>query len=335
VTLELDWPADHPWFPAYGCVIPRKDLDMQISERAQKAGATVWCEADAAGPILEGGVIAGVQVHRKDRHEDLLVSAPYVIVADGSLSRFGRALGNARDRRRPMGLAIRGYYRTDRDHDPYIESHLDIRRGNDILPGYGWVFPVGDGTVNVGVGLLSTFGEWRSVNTTELMEAFVDQAGPEWGFSAADSCGPARGGKLPMGLAVGPRYGVNWLVVGDAGGAINPFNGEGIAYALETGRTAAEHIHQAIDSGDGRVLARYPKALDDEYADYFRVARAFVRAIGHPALMTVLTQVGFRSRPLMEWVLRVMANLLRPEDAGVHEKVYRAFEKLVEIGPEP
>lgn len=334
ITLDLDWPGDNSHFPAYGCVVPRKDLDMLISERAEKAGATVWCEAEASEPLLDAGVLRGVRVHRKSG-DDLIVTSGFVIVADGSLSRFGRALGNARDRRYPMGLAIRGYYGSDRDHDEYIESHLDIRRGDDILPGYGWVFPVGDGTVNVGVGLLSTFGEWRSVNTTDLMRAFIEQAGPLWGFTASDSCGPPKGGKLPMGLAVGPRSGANWLVVGDAGGVINPFNGEGIAYALETGRTAAECVHEAIETGDGRVLSRYPKALDDAYGDYYRVARAFVRAIGHPRLMAVLTQVGFRSRPLMEWVLRVMANLLRTEDAGIEEKVYRLIERVVMIGPEP
>lgn len=334
-SLELDWPSDHPHFPSYGCVVTRKDLDGQIAERAVKAGATVWCEAEALAPILDGGLLEGAEVHRKDVGDDVTVTADYVVVADGSLSRFGRSLGNSRDRRHPMGLAIRGYYRTDRDLDPYIESHLDIRRGDVILPGYGWVFPVGDGTVNVGVGLLSTFHEWRKVNTTKLMEAFVDQIGPDWGFTPADACGPPTGGKLPMGLAVGPLNGANWLVVGDAGGVINPFNGEGIAYALETGRMAAELVHEAIETGDGRVLARYPKALDDAYADYYRVARAFVRAIGHPALMTALTQFGFRSRPVMEWAMRVMANLLEPEEAGVNEKVYRLIEKLVGIGPEP
>ena len=361
LTLELVWPKDHPHFPDYGCVIPRKDLDMQIAERAEKAGAAIWCEAEAIAPILDGGVLAGVEVSRTagggsggkptpgsdvvgarwdfppngDGRDRATVHADYVIVADGSLSRFGRSLGNSRDRRYPMGLAIRGYYATDRDTDAFIESHLDIRRGDDILPGYGWVFPVGDGTVNVGVGLLSTFGEWRRVNTTDLMNAFVAQAGPLWGFTEADSCGPPKGGKLPMGLAVGPRYGANWLCIGDAGGVINPFNGEGIAYALETGRMAAEHVHEAIETGDGRVLHQYPAALDAAYGDYYRVARAFVRAIGHPTLMAALTRASFRSQPLMEWVLRVMANLMRPEDAGLHEKVYRMFEKLVEIGPEP
>src|SRR5439155_25349166 len=223
ISLDLEWPSDHPHFPAYGCVVPRRDLDMLVAEKAEKAGAMVWCEAEATAPRLDGGVLAGATVHRKDTDDDIDVTADYVVVADGSLSRFGRALGTGRDRRYPMGLAIRGYYRSPRHDEAFIESHLDIRRGDDILPGYGWVFPVGDGTVNVGVCLLSTFGEWRSVNTTTLMEAFVDQVGPDWGFGAAESLGPPKGGKLPMGLAVGPRHGPNWIVIGDAGGVINPF----------------------------------------------------------------------------------------------------------------
>ena len=88
--------------------------------------------------------------------------ARYVVVADGANSRFGRALGTARDRTYPLGMAVRGYFTSPFHDEPWIESHLDLRdRDGNHLPGYGWIFPVGDGTVNVGVGLLSTFSGWK------------------------------------------------------------------------------------------------------------------------------------------------------------------------------
>ena len=128
-----------------------------------------------------------------------------------------------------------------------------------------------------------------------------------------------------------PSAGPTWLVAGDASGAINPFNGEGIAYAYETGRMAAEALDEALRTGDGLALARYPERLDEVYGLYFRVARLFVRAIGNPAVMAELTRIGMHSRTLMEWVLRIMSNMLRPDEIGPAEAVYRTMEKVVAL----
>jgi flavin-dependent dehydrogenase len=264
------------------------------------------------------------------------VRGRYVVVADGALSRFGRALGTARDKSYPLGMAIRGYYRSPRHDEPWIESHLDVRDAKGkVLPGYGWIFPLGDGRVNVGVGLLSTFRDYKAVNTSRLMEAFVHHAPASWDIRPETSCGPPTGGKLPMGLSVGPRTGRGWLLAGDAGAMINPFNGEGIAYAYETGRYAAEAISTALaaDADDGAAMSAYEARLQAEYGLYFKVARAFVRVIGHPLLMRALVDTGMRSRTVMEWVLRVMANLLRPDEVGPAEAAYRVLAAVARLAP--
>jgi flavin-dependent dehydrogenase len=272
---------------------------------------------------------------RTDGHTEL-VRPGVVVVADGSLSRFGRALGASRDFSRPYGLAARGYYASPRSDDGYLESHLSLTDASGAnVPGYGWIFPLGDGTVNVGVGVLSTFQRWKEVNTSVLMEVLEGTAPESWGLSPETAVSRPRGGKLPMSLSVGPRVGPNWVLVGDAAGAINPFNGEGIAYAYETGRIAARHVHAALGSGDPSRLRAYGSELDDTYGLYYRVARAFVRAIGRPGVMRTLTRTGLRSRTLMEWVLRVMANLLRPGERHPAEAAYRVVEQIVRMGPEP
>jgi flavin-dependent dehydrogenase len=259
-----------------------------------------------------------------------------VVVADGANSRFGRALGCARDRSYPLGMAVRGYFTSPYHDEPWIESHLDLRdRDGNHLPGYGWIFPVGDGTVNVGVGLLSTFSGWKDVNTSRLMDAFVETAPARWGISPETSCGAPTGGKLPTGGSVTPNIGPTWLVVGDAAGSVNPFNGEGISLAYETGRLAADAVSTALRTGDGLALTRYPQQLEEIYGLYWKVARAFVRAIGNPAVMRELTRVGMQSRPLMEWVLRIMANLLRPDELGPAEAAYKMVAALVKVAPEP
>ncbi len=333
ITLEMRWP-DHPVFPPYGYVVRRRDLDEMVAGRAVKAGATFRQGTEAVAPLVDDGLVAGALLRDAETGEEAPVRARYVVVADGSNSRFGRALGTARDRSYPLGMAVRGYFTSPHHDDPWIESHLDLRdRDGNHLPGYGWVFPVGDGTVNVGVGLLSTFSGWKAINTSRLMDAFVATAPEHWGISPESSCGPPTGGKLPTGHSVTPLVGPTWLAVGDAAASINPFNGEGIAYGYETGRLAAECLQEALSGGGGLALGLYPRRLSEEYGLYYKVARVFVRAIGNPAVMRELTRVGMRSRPLMEWVLRIMANLLRPDEIGAAEAAYRSAAALVALAP--
>ncbi len=326
--LELAWP-DHPDLPTYGYVVTRRDLDHLVAERAVKAGATLRQGTEATAPVIEDGRVGGAVIADHEGGATEEIRARYVIVSDGANSRFGRALGASRDRSLALGMALRGYYRSPRHDEPWIESHLDIRdRSGQVLPGYGWIFPLGDGRVNVGVGLLSTPDRWAAVNTTELMAAFVDTAPRSWELSPATSCGAPTGGRLPMGLSVGPRVGPGYLVAGDAAGSINPFNGEGIAYAYETGRLAAAAVGQALATGEDGALDEYETTLQRRYGLYYRVAQAFVQLIGRPQLMRVCVGAGMHSRTLMEWVLRIMANLLRPDEIGPAEAAYRAVAAL-------
>ena len=334
ITLELAWPQ-HPVFPSYGYVVRRRDLDALVADHAAAAGATVRTSSEALEPLLDDGMVAGALVKDKRTGRTEAIGARYLVVADGALSRFGRALGTSRNRSYPQGMAIRGYFASPRSQDPWIESALDVRDRNGAnLPGYGWVFPLGDGTINVGIGLLSTFKGYRDVNTSHLMREWAATAPAHWGIDPEAMLAPPTGGKLPMGGSVNPKVGPNWLVVGDAAGSINPFNGEGIDYAYETARMAADLIDEALAAGDPAPLWRYPAMLDASYGLYFRVARAFAKIIGRPALMRELTRVGMRSRTLMEWVLRIMANLLRDDELGPAEAAYRSVARIARLVPE-
>ena len=185
--------------------------------------------------------------------------------------------------------------------------------------------------MNVGVGLLSTDKRWKGVNTTKLMDAFVEWAPQSWELSPETCCGPPTGGKLPMGLAVGPHAGPNTVVVGDAGGSINPFNGEGIAYGYETGRLAAAFIGEALAGGGPAAVLAYEQRLADAYGSYYRVARAFVRLISNPQVMRACVGGGMRSELLMNQLLRIMANLMRPDVLGPAEVGYRAMEAVAHL----
>jgi menaquinone-9 beta-reductase len=335
ITLELRWP-EHPVFPSYGYVVRRRDLDQMVAEHAAGAGATLLTAAEAVRPLLRDGLVTGAVVTDRASGGTREVRARYVVVADGSLSRFGRALGAARNKAYPQGIAIRGYFESPISTDPWIESCLDVRdRDGASMPGYGWIFPLGDGTINVGIGLLSTFKGYKDVNTTHLMTEWAATAPERWGIDPDAMLAPPTGGRLPMAGSVNPKVGPNWLLVGDAAGSINPFNGEGIDYAYETARMAADLVDEALRSGTAVPLARYTTRLDAEYGLYFKVARNFAKIIGQPVLMRELTRVGMRSQSLMEWVLRIMANLLRDDELGPAEAAYRSVARIARLVPDP
>jgi len=330
--LELEWPS-HSIYPQHGYVVRRRELDAMVALNAQREGATLLTGHEAVQPLVDRGFVRGATVQVKDG-PTLDIHAKYVVVADGANSRFGRALGTFRTREWPYGTAIRTYWQSPRHDEPWIESELDVQdRNGNAMPGYGWVFPVGDGTVNIGVGLLSTFRDFKSVNTTHLLDVYAHQIAERWQIDPGNPESKATRGRIPMGGSVGPKAGPSYLVVGDAAGSVNPFNGEGIDYAYETARMAADVLHQALVTSDPAALQQYTRMVDLEYAEYFKVARLFARIIGRPLLMRELTRVGMSSRTLMEWVLRIMANMLRDDERGPAELAYKAATKIVKLAP--
>ena len=330
LMIEMSWP-DHSRFPNWGGVIRRRDLDEQVARLAQKEGVQVL-ERTTATPVIEDGVLTSVTLSNGDGTDKV---APNVtVIADGSMNRFGRELGTARRKDYPMGMAARGYYSSPKSEDPFLESQLDLRDSSGAtMPGYGWVFPLGDGTINVGVGLLSTFKRWKHVNTTHMMNDYVATAPDHWELSPEAQLTKPLGGKLTMSFSKGPLVGANWITIGDAAGAINPWNGEGISYAYETGRLAAEYVGTAVGSGEMGVLKRYPQRLEDEYGLYYKMSRMFVKLIGYPSVMRTVAHTGLRSRPLMEWTLKIMANLLDEDEKQIGEWAYDSLAAVVRTLP--
>ena len=338
MRLELPWP-ELASYPEYGLVRTRLDFDQMLARRAQKLGVALHEQTPAGSPIVDdrSGRVVGVTARPVGAEREIAFKAPVIVAADGNSSRLSLALGLHRRENRPMGVAYRRYYESPRHDDDWLESWLELWDrvdGHDrLLPGYGWVFGMGDGTSNVGVGILNTSASFRNVDYRELLKRWVSQMPKEWGFNEEQARGPIRGAALPMGFNRKPHYDRGVLLVGDAGGMVNPCNGEGIAYALESGEMAAEIISQALarPAGHARELAllAYPRALNARYGGYYTVGRLFVNLIGKPGVMRTLTRRGMPHPMLMRFTLKLLANLTDPRGGDAMDRIINALCRVV------
>jgi len=330
--IELDWPDLSEW-PGFGTVRTRTDFDQILARQAVKAGARLRENVTVTGPLLDErtGRVMGVTA-KELKQEAKNFSSRVVIACDGNSSRLSVSMGLHKRDDRPLGVAVRTYYTSPRHDDDYLEAWLDLWDGKSLLPGYGWIFGMGDGTSNVGLGLLNTSEAFGRIDYKVLLRKWLAAMPAEWGFSEDNRTEPVRGAALPMGFNRTPHYTGGLLLAGDAGGMVNPFNGEGIAYAMEAGELAARTIVQALArhtaAGTERVLQGYPVALKQNYGGYYTLGRTFVKAIGNPAFMKFATKHGIKRPYVMRMTMKLLGNLTEPRGGDAVDRVINALSKI-------
>jgi menaquinone-9 beta-reductase len=336
LRLELDWP-DLSSFPNYGLTRTRLDFDQLLAKSATDVGANLRTGVNVTGPVFDdrSGRVVGVEAQAAGQ-EQLRFRAPIVIAADGVSGRFPLALGLTKREDRPLGVAVRRYYRSPRHIDDYLESWLELRGRDDaekLLPGYGWIFGMGDGRVNVGLGVLNSSVEFGKTNYRQLLLEWMAGTPAEWEMNEETAEGQIAGAALPMGFNRVPHYTRGVLLVGDSGGMVNPFNGEGIAYAMESGALAAEIAVQALAEADParreRRLQQYPVELKARYGGYYRLGGWFVKLIGRPEIMRFATKHGLPHPTLMRFVLKLLANLTETRGGDAMDRVINAMTRAV------
>lgn len=332
--FEMPWPelAD---FPNYGLVRPRADFDDLLAKHAVAGGARLFMETQVTGPIIDERTDRITGVTTKDGRT---FHAPFVVAADGNSARLAIGMGIPRRKDRPMGVAVRTYFTSPRHDDDYLESWLELWDGapheSNLLPGYGWIFGMGDGTCNVGLGILNTSPAFGKVDYKELLLRWLANTPPEWGFTdPANMTSPIQGAALPMAFNRQPLYTRGLLLVGDAGGMVNPFNGEGIAYAMEAAELAANAISEAHYRGIGtasaeKALVGYESAVKAELGGYYRLGTIFVKLIGNPQIMKLCTKYGLPRKTLMRFVHKLLANLTDQRHGDVSDHVINALTKI-------
>ena len=309
--VEVRWPGKS--FPMTSSAVPRTELDDRIREVAADSGAAmalgrkcVDVARDSAGRV-EAVILA----------DGSRVGCRWLIVADGARSPLGRVLGRQWHQQTVYGVAARAYLASPRADEPWISSDLELRSADgQVLPGYGWIFPLGNGQVNIGVGALATAKRPAEVALRPLLRHYADLKRSAWGFTGQPQAHASA--LLPMGGAVSGVAGENWMLIGDAAACVNPLNGEGIDYGLETGRLAA----QMLDSGEPATAA-WPALLQAHYGRGFSVARRLGLLLTLPRFLPMAGPLGMRSAALMRVAVRVMGNLVSDEDADLMARAWR------------
>jgi geranylgeranyl reductase family protein len=314
-VLELPWPGGS--LPDHGGAVPRTELDARIRDVALKDGAIPVEGAKAVDVVRESDRVTGVVFA-----DGTTIGCRRLVVADGARSTLGRVLGRVWHQDTAFGVAARGYVRSARSDDPWISSHLELRGEQDeVLAGYGWVFPLADGEVNIGVGTLATERRPANIRLRSLIAHYANARRADWALDGEVRA--VRSALLPMGGAVSGVAGRNWAFVGDAAGCVNPLNGEGIDYGLETGRLAADLLTSERD-----LTRAWPQILHAHYGQAFSIARRLAGLLTLPRLLPVAGPVGMRSRRLMTVALRVMGNLVTDEDRDLTARAWRAAGRL-------
>jgi len=333
--IELPWP-ELSSYPGFGLVRSRLDFDETLARHAQKAGARLLEGVNVTGPLLADrtGRITGVTARETVNGEtrEHRFRGRLVVAADGNSSRLSVAMGLSKRDDRPLGVAVRTYYSSPRHDDDYLEAWLDLWDGSKLLPGYGWIFGMGDGTSNVGLGLLNTSEAFGNIDYRVLLRRWLAAMPAEWGLCEENRTQPVRGAALPMGFNRTPHYTRGLLLAGDSGGMVNPFNGEGIAYAMEAGEIAARVIVQALArptaASAEAVLQTYPRQLKDAYGGYYTLGRTFVQAIGHPSFMRFATRHGVKRPYVMRFTMKLLGNLTELRGGDAVDRLLNALSKM-------
>jgi geranylgeranyl reductase family protein len=314
VERELAWPGTSR-YPAHGAVWPRRRLDKALIDAATDAGAQVIWDTEAL-PTLSDGRVTGVRAGGEDWQ------AGMVVVAAGAPGKVARMLGAERVDGEPYGLAIRSYVESPRHSERHLEAMLTMRDADgQSVPGYGWLFPAGDGTVNIGVGALSTMKGFKKLNLNSLIDVYYDQVRESW------ELGPylekPRAWRLPLSST--RRHGPGWVAVGDAAGLINPMNGEGIDYGLESGMLAADlYLDDPSTAPD-----RYDVLVGERFDEFLRTGRRFSFLIGHPWILNTGLRLAVGTQAIANITLEVMGNLIDSNTPGTAGRVLTVADRLL------
>jgi flavin-dependent dehydrogenase len=296
--IELFTPLPPTIYGGEALVISRKILDEKLVARAVSKGAQ----------LRENAKVERVEVQADCVRIHCLGMAPIaanlVIGCDGMPSVVRRSLGIEAFSEADSAFAIRGIYDgVELEHN----NALSILWERNVLPAYGWVFPLPNGRANVGIGLRAHMLRKGGVNLTALMQSFEKSPRIAAMLHKAHLINRLRGHPLPFTSRFGPFVANRALLAGDAAGLVNPLTGEGIEYALESGELAGKTAASAISKGefDARSMQSYAINCQSRFTRPFRLNGILQNVFAVPWLLDRVFSAARKSTPICEDIARI------------------------------
>ncbi|HLF26496.1 MAG TPA: geranylgeranyl reductase family protein [Anaerolineae bacterium] len=292
-------------YPKYSLIIRRIEFDDILRRHALAAGASFGggFNVDAALNAGERVVVSGRRAGRAEA-----IEARLAIVAVGANMALLKSLGLLK-RTPALILAARAYFAGLDPKDDVLDFYFD----SVIQPGYGWVFPLGDGTANVGAGFLTQRG--RTTTARGAFEFFLERnRAARERLQGAQQVGPAKGYPLRIDFATAPTFGDRMLLVGEAAGLVNPMTGEGIDFALESGEIAAEFAAEVLQRDDlsRRALREYDRRLRQKFQSMCVTMAWLRRLYVNPIILRLLMDRAARRPDLAELIGGVVTATVDP-----------------------
>jgi geranylgeranyl reductase family protein len=267
-----------------GYVARREETDAKLLERAVWAGAEFLPKTRATQLLRSpAGEVTGLEAMNgggSARYE-----APLVVAADGVGGFAGEGM-----KAHQNAVARRQYFRNvngPNKEDLHVFMTGDM---NADGAGYGWVFYLGDGTANVGAGVSTRSLARTGRNLKDYFDRFLEEPQLASWLEGAEPEGPPKSWSLKMGMWGARRHAQGLVMVGDAGSMIHPISGEGVGYAIESGRLAASWAHEAHARKDfsASTLSGYERQLKKQRAREHLSGHALVNLVPNVVMLEPL-----------------------------------------------
>ena len=295
------------WFdlPLDLVTIKRSRLDLILVTKAVEAGAVLGIgRVDQVSYLASGEVALGIPDQGTE------VRSRAVILATGAQVQLLRQLGMV-SRVAPNAVAIRGYVQSS---VPEADCPLTISYDRQLIPGYGWIFPMGEGEYNVGVGMFKTPDQEGPVSLRKRLQRFVKEFPPARAlFECGDWTDEPRGAPLRCGLnGSAASDGRSILAVGETIGTTYPLTGEGIGKAMATAYQAAGIIDAALAEGSLQRLARFDAELRQHLQQRFESYAGAQRLVARPLITDGIAWWARRNNYLRGRIAGVLQEWLEP-----------------------
>ena len=295
------------------CVVcTREEFDNELLQKAREAGASVVEGATAHSLLWDGTQVVGIRaqvVGEDGAKSEVDYAAPLVVGADGVQSVVARELGMKLLDERHFGTGLRAYYQgvTGFNDGHYIEIHFV----EESLPGYFWIFPLGNGRANVGVGMPTHLLKKSRYQLKKVLNEVIESPRFRDRFAHAELQGPVLGCGLPLGSKPRTMAGNGWMLIGDAASLIDPFTGEGIGNAMVSAVLAAQVATEAhrVNDFSHTVLSKFELAVQNHLSKELKLSHAMQSLVRWKWLLNAVIRKASRSQEVSNVITHMFASV--------------------------